>query len=179
MRNRNEGRAGPRIHWPAGGGYQPRVRAMKAANKILAGAAILGMAFSGIAIGGGAAHASTVPVVYAANADGWHAYVKPAAIYFGQGGDPILGQLHWSSWNGTSAWATGKLWAQKPGCSPSYKCPYYSRWAGVYLSTIRWHNGTRYFARMAVKFWYGGKWRWDVGWLGNGFWTFPPVFPYL
>jgi hypothetical protein len=32
---------------------------------------------------------------------------------------------------------------------------------------------------MAVKFWYGGKWRWDVGWLRNGFWTFPVAFPYL
>jgi hypothetical protein len=149
------------------------------AKKILAGAAILGMAFAGAAIGGEAANASTVPVVYAANADGWHAHVKPAAIYFGQGGAPFLAQLHWSSWNGTSAWATGKLWTQKPGCSPSYQCPYYSRWAGVYLNTIRWHNGTRYYARMAVKFWYGGKWRWDVGWLRNGFWTFPLVSPYL
>ena len=76
---------------------------MKIATKILAGAAILGMAFSGAAIGGEAANASTVPVVYAANADGWHAHVKPAAIYFGQGGAPFLAQLHWSSWNGTSA----------------------------------------------------------------------------
>ena len=152
---------------------------MKIATKILAGAAILGMAFSGAAIGGEAANARTVPVVYAANADGWHAHVKPAAIYFGQGGAPFLAQLHWSSWNGNSAWATGKLWTQKPGCSPSYQCPYYSRWAGVYLTTIRWHNGTRYYARMAVKFWYGGKWRWDGGWLRNGFWTFPVAFPYL
>jgi hypothetical protein len=63
--------------------------------------------------------------------------------------------------------------------SPSYKCPYYSRWAGVYLNTIRWHGGTRYYARMAVKFWYEGRWRWDVGWFRNGFWTFPLVFPYL
>ncbi len=117
--------------------------------------------------------------MYAANADGWHAHVKPAAIYFGNGGAPYITQLRWSSWNGTSAWATGKLWTQKPGCSPSYKCPYYSRWAGVYLNTIRWHNGTRYYARMAVKFWYSGKWRWDVGWLRNGFWTFPLTSPYL
>jgi hypothetical protein len=79
------------------------------AKKILAGAAILGVAFSGAAIGGGAANASTVPVVYAANAGGWHANVKPAAIYFGNGGAPFITQLRWSSWNGTSAWATGKL----------------------------------------------------------------------
>lgn len=149
------------------------------AKVILAGAAILGMAFSGAAIAAGAANASTVPVVYAADADGWHAHVKPAATYFGNGGAPYITQLRWSSGNGTSAWATGKLWTQQPGCSPSYTCPYYSRWAGVYLNTIRSHNGTRYYARMAVKLWYGGKWRWDAGWLRNGFWTFPLVFPYL
>jgi hypothetical protein len=81
-------------------------------------------------IGVTAANASTVPVVYAANANGWHAYVKPGHLYFGNGGAPYIAQLHWSTWNGTSAWATGKLWAQKPRCSPSYKCRYYSRWAG-------------------------------------------------
>jgi len=32
---------------------------------------------------------------------------------------------------------------------------------------------------MAVKFWYAGKWRWDVGWFRNGFWAFPLVFPEL
>ena len=149
-------------------------------RNILAGAAILGLACSAAAIGAGPADAGPVPVVYSAHADGWHGYVRPAAIYFGQGGAPFLAKLHWSSWTGTSARATGKLWAQKPGCSlPSYKCPYSSRWAGVYLTTIRWHHGTRYFARMAVRFWYGGKWRWDVGWLQNGYWAFPLVYPYL
>ena len=79
----------------------------------------------------------------------------------------------------------GRLWTQKPGCSPSYKCPYYSRWVGVYLNTVRWHNGVRYYARMAVEFYYAGKWRWDVGWfpryLGGTMpvWLFPAVFPYL
>jgi hypothetical protein len=126
-----------------------------------------------------AANASTVPVVYAANANTWHAYVRPGHFFFGNGGAPFFTQLRWSSWNGTSAWAEGKLWAQKPGCSPSYKCPYYSRWAGVYLNTVRWHDGTRYYARMAVKFWYAGKWRWDTGWFKGGYWVFPLVFPYL
>jgi hypothetical protein len=49
----------------------------------------------------------------------------------------------------------------------------------VYLNTIRWHNGARYYARMAVKFWYAGKWRWDVGWFRSGYWVFPSVYPYL
>ena len=155
------------------------MKTMRIAKKVLAGAAILGMAFSGAAIGEGTANASTVPVVYAANANGWHAYVKPGHFYFGNGGAPYFTGLRWTSWNSMSAWATGKLWTQKPGCSPSYKCPYYSRWVGVYLNTVRWHNGVRYYARMAVKFWYGGKWRWDVGWFRSGFWTFSLVFPYL
>ena len=149
-------------------------------RKIKAGAAILGLACSVAAIGAGPADAGTVPVVYSAHADGWHGYVRPAAIYFGQGGAPFLAKLRWSSWNGTSARAAGELWAQKPGCTlPSYKCPYNSRWVGVYLTTIRSHHGTRYFARMAVRFWYGGKWRWDVGWLRHGYWAFPLVYPYL
>ena len=149
-------------------------------RRILAGAAILGLALSGAALAGGAAEASTVPVVYSANADGWHGYVRPGIIYFGQGGAPFLAKLHWSSWTGTSAQATATLWAQKPGCSlASYKCPYSSRWAAVSLTAVRLHHGTRYFARMAVRFWYGGKWRCDVGWLQNGYWAFPLVFPYL
>jgi hypothetical protein len=159
-------------------------RTMEMIRRLLAGAAILGMAFSGAAIGEGTADASSVPVVYAAHNDGWHAYVKPGRFYFGNGAAPYFTQLHWTSWNSRSAWATGKLWTQKPGCSPSYKCPFYSRWAGVYLNTIRWHNGVRYYARMAVRFWYAGKWRWDVGWFGyHGgrvpWWSFPAVFPYL
>jgi len=159
-------------------------RTVKIIRKLLAGATILGMAFSAAAIGEGTADASTVPVVYAAHNNGWHAYVKPGYFYFGNGAAPYFTGLHWTSWNSASAWATGRLWTQKPGCSPSYKCPYYSRWVGVYLNTVRWHNGVRYYARMAVKFRYAGKFRWDVGWFGYHkgtmpWWLFPAVFPYL
>jgi hypothetical protein len=152
---------------------------MNIIRKLLAGAAILGMALAGAAAVTVTASASTVPVVYAADTNAWHASVEPGRFFFGQGGAPYLTQLHWTSWNGTSAWATGKLWIQQPGCTPSYKCPYYSRWAGIYLNTIRWHNGTRYYARMAARFYYGGKWHWDTGWIVNGYWIFPPVYPYL
>lgn len=150
---------------------------MKITKKILAGTAILGMFLSGAVTGAGAASASTVPVVYGDN--GWHGYVKPGSIYFGNGGAPFFTQMHWTSWNGTGAWATGKLWTEKFGCSPSYKCPHYSQWVGVYLSTVRAHDGTRYYARMAAEFWYAGKWRWSAGWIENGYWAFPAVFPYL
>jgi len=72
-------------------------RTMKIIRRLLAGAAILGMAFSGAAIAGGTADASTVPVVYAARADGWHAYVKPGSFFFGNGGAPYFTGLHWTS----------------------------------------------------------------------------------
>lgn len=74
---------------------------MKIAKKILAGAAILGMALTGAAIGEGTASASTVPVVYgSAAALPWHGYVKPGNFYFGQGVAPELQALHsaWPSW---------------------------------------------------------------------------------
>ena len=158
---------------------------MKIIRKLLVGAAIFGMAFSVAAAGEGAASASAVPVVYAAQNDGWHAYVKPGNFYFGNGGAPFFTQLHWTSWNSSSAWATGRLWTQKPGCTaPSYQCPYSARWVGVYLSTVRTHNGVKYYARMAVEFFVSGQARWVAGWFGiHGgtvpYWQFPAVFPYL
>ena len=154
-------------------------------RRVIIIAAIVAAIIAATLSGAGAASASTVPVVYAAHNDGWHAYVKPGNFYFGNGGAPYFTGLHWTSWNSTSAWATGRLWTQKPGCSPSYKCPYYSRWVGVYLNTVRWHNEVRYYTRMAVEFYYAGKWRWDVGWfpryLGGTMpvWLFPAVSPYL
>jgi len=77
---------------------------MKILRKLLAGAAILGMAFSGAAIGEGTADASTAPVAYAAHNNGWHAYVKPGDFYFGNGGAPYFTGLDWTSWTSASAW---------------------------------------------------------------------------
>jgi len=163
---------------------------MNIIRKLLAAAAVLAVVLSAAAIGEGAASASTSPstspVVYAANNDGWHGYVKPGHFYFGNGGSPIINSLRWKPWGSGSAWATGKLWIIKSNCYPLYKCPYYSRWAGVYLSTVRTHNGVRYYARMAVEFFVAGKARWDVGWFGANpyggtlpVWRFPEVWPYL
>ena len=163
---------------------------MKNIIRKLRAAAILGMAFAvaltGGAIGAGTASASTVPAVYAAHNDGWNGYTKPGYFTFGMGGSPYFTDLQWTSWNSSSAWGTGKLWTQQPGCTPSYLCPYSSRYVGVYLSTIRWHARIHpYYARMDVKFYYGGKWRWDTGWFGYAYggtvpwWQFPAVFPYL
>ena len=131
------------------------------------------------------ASASTTPVVYAAHLDPWHGYVRPGYFIFGNGGAPEISNLTWKSWGSGSAWGTGKLWTQKPGCSTaSYKCPYSPRWVGVYLSTVRTHNGVRYYARMAVEFFVSGKARWVTGWFAphggtTPYWGFPAVFPYL
>ena len=155
---------------------------MNIIRKLLAGAAILGMALAGAAAGTGTASASTVPVVYgSAAALPWQASVKPGNFYFGQGVAPEFRNLNWSSWNGTSAQATGRLWTVKPGCvPPTYKCAFNTRYVQVTLSVVRSHHGTRYYARMAVRFYSGGKWRVVTGWLGsNGFWIFPLVYPYL
>ena len=161
---------------------------MKIIRKLLAGAAILGIAFSVAAtVEGAAASASTVPVMYAAHADGWHGYVKPRNISFGNGGAPFITNLTWKSWGASSAWGTGKLWVMNHnGCYPNYKCPYYSRWVGLSMTTIRWHNGQRYYARMAAEFFIAGQKTWQVGWLKyyapgatQPMWVFPARFPYL
>jgi len=73
-------------------------------RRLLAGAAVLGMALSGAILGGGSASAST-PVIYGANNDSWyHSYVQPGNIYFGAGAAPYFTNLHWTSWNSSGAW---------------------------------------------------------------------------
>lgn len=133
-----------------------------------------------------AASASTTPVVYAAHLDPWHGYVRPGRLIFGNGGAPEVSNLTWKSWGSGSAWGTGRLWTQKPGCAPSYKCRFYPRWVGISLSTVRMHGSARYYARMAVEFFVSGKARWVVGWYPHyncsgcaAYWGFPLVWPYF
>jgi hypothetical protein len=154
---------------------------MNIIRKLLAGAAILGTALAGVVAVTGTASASTVPVVYAASSNAWQASVKPGHFYFGQGVAPEFRNLNWTSWNGASAQATGTLWTVKPGCvPPAYKCAFNTRYVQVTLSTVHSRNGIRYYAHMAVRFYYGGKWHVVTGWLGSsGYWIFPPVYPYL
>lgn len=159
-------------------------RIKEIARRLLVVAVLAGTVLSGAVLGASSASASTAPIVYAAQNNGWHAYTKPGSSYFGNGGVPYFTGLHWTSWGSKSAWATGRLWTQKPGCSPSYKCAYSSRWVGVYLNTVKTHGATRYYARMAVEFSNGGKMHWVVGGLGiHGgtvpWWQFPAVWPYL
>jgi hypothetical protein len=76
---------------------------MNIIRKLLVAATALGVLLSGAAISGGAASASTTPVVYGTSLNGWHAYVKPARIYFGNGAAPFITNLTWKSWGPGSA----------------------------------------------------------------------------
>ena len=126
-------------------------RTSKIARRLLAGGVLVGLMLSAAVIGEGTANASTTPVVYAAHANGWHGYVKPGSFYFGNGGAPFITNLTWKSWGSKSAWGTGKIWTQKAGCSPSYKCSFSSRWVGISLTTIKKHGTRPYYDRMAVE----------------------------
>jgi hypothetical protein len=156
-------------------------RIIRAARALLIGTVLGGSLLASAALTAGTASASTVPVIYAAHADGWHGYVKPGQVqFFLNGGGPFITNLTWKSWSANSAWGTGRLWTQQPGCTPIASCRYYSRWVGLSMTTIRKHGAQAYYARMAAEFFVSGKARWDVGWLsGNGFWTFPGAWPYL
>jgi hypothetical protein len=157
---------------------------MKIISRKLALAASIGLAALAVPVAGaGMASASTSPVVYAAHADGWHAYRKPGSFYFGNGGAPYFTNLTWKSWGANSAWGTGRIWIHK-SCSPSYKCGYSSRWVGVYLSVPKYHGSTRYYDKMSVELSVSGKMKWEVGYFTapkglTSYWKFPLIWPYL
>jgi hypothetical protein len=160
-------------------------RASKIARRLLAVGVLAGLLLSGAVIEEGTASAGTTPVIYAAHVNGWHGYVKPGSFYFGNGGAPFITNLTWKSWGSKSAWGTGKIWTQKAGCSPSYKCSFSSRWVGISLATIKKHGAQPYYDRMAVEMRVGTKMHWFVGWFKYypgatvPSWIFPLVWPYL
>lgn len=123
---------------------------MNLARRLLSGAALAGLLLSGAVVAEGSASAATTPVVYAAHADGWHAYRKPGSFYVGNGGAPYFTNLTWKSWGANSAWGTGKLWIHK-SCTPSYKCGFTSRWVGVYGGSTRPHGHLGWLAGMRLR----------------------------
>ena len=155
----------------------------RARRLLLSAAALAGLLLPATVVAGGTASAATTPVVYAAHADGWHAYRKPGSFYFGNGGAPYFTNLTWKSWAANSAWATGKIWIHKT-CTPSYKCGYTSRWVGVYLSVPKYHGAARYYGKMSVELSVSGKLKWEAGYFTapkgvTAYWKFPLVWPYL
>src|SRR5436305_1600239 len=76
----------------------------KIISRKLALAAGIGLAaLAGPVAGAGTASASTSPVVYGAHLDSWHAYIKPASFYFGNGAAPRITNLTWKSWGSNTA----------------------------------------------------------------------------
>jgi hypothetical protein len=69
---------------------------------------------------------STRPVYYAPT---WHAEIRPGNIVFGADGGIWERYLRWQHWNRTSAYATGRLWANTcvPTCSAGHYKKYRSR----------------------------------------------------
>jgi hypothetical protein len=62
---------------------------------------------------------STVPVRVQPNVVGWSGMAeRPARIYVGMGGAPVVRQLAWHSWGGPRAQAVGKLDIYQPQSGP-------------------------------------------------------------
>jgi len=102
-----------------------------------------------------AASAATAPVVYVSVTGGWsHPSVRPSWILIGQGGAPAAHIPYWSTWDKGEptphATSNGTLWVDNciPDCAQGKES---SHRLVVTLSTVRTHNGVRYYSRMA---WY-------------------------
>jgi hypothetical protein len=98
---------------------------------------------------GASAGSAPLPVLFA-GAAGWHdGQQRPAAIFVGEGGAPLVKDVSWSRWTAAGASAAGRLYMEKPGCtSPAYECPYQQFPVTITLSAARVHAGTRYWSRM-------------------------------
>lgn len=105
---------------------------------VLAAGAVIAPAASA----SGVASASIRPVVLYV---GWSSHsVKPNHFY--DIGDASLTHLHWTHWTHT-AYARGVLCVSGEGAPGAGGCLV----AGVTLSHIKIHNGTRYFATMKIS----------------------------
>ncbi len=94
-----------------------------------------------------AAAAAPVPVVYN-YAEGWsHPSVRPAWIYVGQGGSPMVHAARWSSWNYRDAKSAGTLVTDNcvPNCALG-TAGYHK--LTVTLSGVKYHNGQPYYSVM-------------------------------
>jgi hypothetical protein len=134
-----------------------------------------------------AASAATTVRVYSNNQGFAGSTVRPANMYFGNGGADFITNLHWSYWDGSHAWASGRVWVLKSfTCHPIANCPYASHYITVYLTVVRVHGTTRYFDDMTVKFWHNGAWHRQTGVFkiptGGATvpsWVFPNSWPFL
>ncbi len=100
-------------------------------------------------LAGSTAATGARPALFA-QAQGWRGgRIRPAAIYLGEGGAPLVRPVAWSQWTSGGAQGAGRLFMEKPGCTgPSYQCPYQHFTVTVTLSGARLHDGTRYWSQM-------------------------------
>jgi hypothetical protein len=100
-----------------------------------------------------AASASTRPVYYAPT---WNAEVRPGNIVFGADGGIWVRYLRWQHWNATSAYATGRLWANT--CNPTCSAGHYKKYrSSVNLWRVRDHRQQPYYTRMTLRYWKNGR----------------------
>ena len=117
---------------------------------VAAGASHRGGRMSGSDVLTGAAARTAPPPVLFAEAAGWHdGQQRPAAVFVGEGGAPLIRDVSWSRWTAAGASAAGRLYMEKPGCtSPAYLCSYQQFPVTITLGAVRVHAGTRYWSRM-------------------------------
>ena len=112
------------------------------------------------------AHAAYQPVVYA-SVSGWtHPSTRPAWIYIGQGGSPMVHTWTWSTWGPTYAYSKGTLWLNncKPNCALG-RNSYYA--VGVTLSGRKTHAGVMYYSHMT---WRAAGHNYTLNMGSNGYW---------
>jgi hypothetical protein len=139
--------------------------------------AVIGVAVIALRIAA-AASSQPLPVSYGFDGNwGWrHGEVDPGAIYFGAGGSLLVKNLTWSSWTQGEAVGRGVRWAD--GCVPTCAAGRYVKSPAILtLSRVRTHAGTRYFARLTVRWTASGRVHTDVfAWSGGAEPGAPPFW---
>ena len=123
------------------------MRKMKTTIVTVAAVAALAAAAAGAlpAIAAPAAPASRTPVVYTQGMGAKWGGPARRPHSFGLGADFGITKMTWSSWTSKGAFGHGHLVACAGAAGP---CAIFR--AGVRLSTVKRHNGTRYFATMIL-----------------------------
>ncbi len=113
-------------------------------KKIIIAAATAIVALTGCAGTAAAAPASRTPVMYSGMATPW---TNPARRphSFVLGADFEVVKTNWSRWTNTSAFGHGHLIACAGAAGPCVKFV-----AGITLTVVKTHDGTKYFASMKL-----------------------------
>jgi hypothetical protein len=131
------------------------VTAARIRTAVLAGALTVGLSVAAVApaqaapgapaAGAPAAAARKLPVAYLGNMDGpWgRPSVRPREFFLGA--DWVISRMKWSSWTQRRAAGHGTYDACAGAAGPCTKF-----YAGITLTVVKVHHGTRYFAHMKI-----------------------------